>query len=159
MFAWVTLPERVPSFAAYYRFGPPPRQPGAPSRNYGVSSGQSASCPRICGLKYRGGWNFLSAGIPKMGYFPNAAFLRRTEAEVALLRLLQLQGRAFDPGVVNVMVTAFDNTLRELKLSSRHDPLVERVAQIIIECAEKGMRDATEMRDCALKAIRHGAEH
>ena len=94
-----------------------------------------------------------------MGYFPNAAFLRRTEAEVALLRLLQLQGRAFDPGVVNVMVTALDNTLRELKLSSRHDPLVERVAQIIIECAEKGMRDATEMRDCALKAIRHGAEH
>ena len=51
-----------------------------------------------------------------MGYFPNAAFLRRTEAEVALLRLLQLQGRAFDPGVVNVMVTAFDNTLRELNL-------------------------------------------
>jgi response regulator RpfG family c-di-GMP phosphodiesterase len=34
------------------------------------------------------------------------------EAEVALLRLLQLQGRAFDPAVVNVMVTAFDNTSR-----------------------------------------------
>jgi hypothetical protein len=110
-------------------------------------------------LKVKAGLNFLSAGIAKMGYFPHAAFLRRSEAEVALLRLLQLQGRAFDPGVVNVMVTAFDNTLRELKLSSRHDPLVERVAQIIIECAEKGMRDATEMRDCALKAIRHGAEH
>jgi len=102
---------------------------------------------------------FLSAGIPKMGYFPHAAFLRRSEAEVALLRLLQLQGRAFDPAVVNVMVTAFDDTLRELKLRSRHDPLVERVAQIIIECAEKGMRDAAEMRDCALKAIRNGAEH
>ena len=65
---------------------------------------------------------------------------------MALLRLLQLQGRAFDPAVVNVMVTAFDDTLRELKLSSRHDPLVERVAQIIIECAEKGMRDAAGMR-------------
>jgi hypothetical protein len=50
---------------------------------------------------------------------------------VGLLRLLQLHGRAFDPAVVNVMVTAFDNTLRELKLSSRHDPLVERLAQII----------------------------
>jgi hypothetical protein len=98
---------------------------------------------------------FWRAEIPKMGYFPNAAFLRRSEAEVALLRLLQLQGRAFDPAVVNVMVTAFDNTLRELKLSSRHDPLVERVAQIIIECAENGMRDAAEMRDCALKAIRN----
>ena len=90
-----------------------------------------------------------------MSYFANAAFLRRSEAEVALLRLLQLQGRAFDPAVVNVMVTAFDNTLRELKISSRHDPLVERVAQIIIECAEKGMRDVVEMRDCALKAIRN----
>ena len=78
---------------------------------------------------------------------------------MALLRLLQLQGRAFDPAVVNVMLTAFDDTLRELKLSSRHDPLVERVAQIIIECAENGMRDVAEMRDCALKAIRNGAEH
>jgi hypothetical protein len=88
----------------------------------------------------------------KMGYFPNAAFLRRSEAEVAL-RLLQ--GRGFDPAVINIMVIAFDDTLRELKLSSRHDPLVERVAQIIIECAEQGMRDAAEMRDCALKAIRN----
>jgi len=94
-----------------------------------------------------------------MGYFLHAAFLRRSEAEVALLPLLQLQARAFEPAVVNVMVTAFDDTLRELKLSSRHDPLVERVAQIIIECAEKGMRDAAETRDCALKAIRNGAEH
>ena len=76
---------------------------------------------------------------------------------MALLR--QLQGRAFDPAVVNVMLTAFDDTLRELKLNSRHDPLVERVAQIIIECAENGMRDVAEMRDCALKAIRNGAEH
>jgi len=90
-----------------------------------------------------------------MNYFANAAFLQRSEAEVALLRLLRLQGRAFEPAVVNVMVTAFDDTLRELKISSRHDPLVERVAQIIIECAEKGMRDAAEMRDCALKAIRN----
>ena len=78
---------------------------------------------------------------------------------MALLRLLQLQGRTFDPAVVNVMLTAFDDTLRELKLNSRHDPLVERVAQIIIECAENGMRDVAEMRDCALKAIRNGAEH
>jgi hypothetical protein len=54
-------------------------------------------------------------GNPEKGYVANAAFLRRSEAEVALLRLLQLQGRAFDPAVVNVMVTAFDNTLRELK--------------------------------------------
>ena len=73
---------------------------------------------------------------------------------MALLRLFQLQGRAFDPAVVNVMVTAFDDTLRELKLSSIHDPLVEGVAQIIIECTGRGMRDAAETRHCALKWCR-----
>jgi hypothetical protein len=86
-------------------------------------------------------------------------FLRCSEAEVALLQL-QLQARAFDPAAINVMVAAFDDALRELKVTSRHDPRVERVAKIIIECAEKGMRDAGEMRDCALKVIRgSGAVH
>ena len=65
-----------------------------------------------------------------------------------ILRLLQ--GRVFEPEVVNAMVTAFEDTLRELKLANREDPIVLRVANIIIECAEHGMRDAAEMRDCAL---------
>jgi hypothetical protein len=86
-------------------------------------------------------------------------FLRRSEGEVAFLQL-QLQARAFDPAAINVMVTAFDDALRELKVTSRDDPRVERVAKIIIECAEKGMRDAAQMRDCALKVIREtGAVH
>jgi len=34
-------------------------------------------------------------------------------------------------------VTAFDETLRELKLSSRHDPLVERVAQLLSSVRKK----------------------
>jgi hypothetical protein len=52
------------------------------------------------------------------------------------------------------MVTAFEDALRELKLTNREDPLVERVAKIIIDCAEGGMRDAADIRDCALQAIR-----
>ena len=60
------------------------------------------------------------------------AILRRSEGEMALLR--QLQGRAFDPAVVNVMVTAFGQTLRELKLSSRRDPLVERGCATLLRC-------------------------
>jgi hypothetical protein len=52
------------------------------------------------------------------------------------------------------MVTAFEDTLRELKLTNREDPIVERVAKIIIECAERGMRDPADIRDCALQAIR-----
>jgi hypothetical protein len=67
-----------------------------------------------------------------------------------------LQGRAFDPEAVNLMVTAFEDTLRELRLTDREDPLVQRVATIIIECAERGIRDPGEMRDCALEAIRDG---
>ncbi len=73
-----------------------------------------------------------------------------------ILRLLQ--GRVFEPEVVNAMVTAFEDTLRELKLANREDPIVLRVANIIIECAEHGMRDAAEMRDCALDAIRDGGK-
>ena len=69
-----------------------------------------------------------------------------------------LQGRVFEPEVVNAMVTAFEETLRELKLTNREDPLVERVAKIIIECAERGMRDPADMRDCALQAIRGAPE-
>jgi hypothetical protein len=80
---------------------------------------------------------YLTPGNPENGHFPHTAFLRRSEAEVALLRLLQLQGREFDPAVV-IMVTAFDDTLRELKPSSRHDPLVERVAQITLSVRKSG---------------------
>jgi hypothetical protein len=75
---------------------------------------------------------------------------------VPILRLLQ--GRAFDPEAINRMVAAFEDTLRELKLSNREDPMVQRVAKLIIECADRGMRDPAEMRDCALEAIRKGGQ-
>jgi hypothetical protein len=75
-----------------------------------------------------------------------------SEVEVPILRLLQ--GRVFEPEVVNAMVTAFEDVLRELKVTDREDPIVERVAKIIIECAERGMRDPADIRDCALQAIR-----
>jgi hypothetical protein len=78
------------------------------------------------------------------------------DAGVPILRLLQ--GRAFDPEAINRMVAAFEDTLRELKLSNREDPMVQRVAKLIIECAERGMRDPAEMRDCALEAIRKGGQ-
>jgi hypothetical protein len=55
-------------------------------------------------------------------------------------------------------VTAFEDALRELKLTNREDPIVERVAKIIIECAERGMRDPADIRDCALQAIRGAPE-
>jgi hypothetical protein len=75
-----------------------------------------------------------------------------SEVDVPILRLLQ--GRGFEPEVVNAMVAAFEDVLRGLKLTDREDPIVERMAKIIIECAERGMRDPADIRDCALQAIR-----
>lgn len=75
---------------------------------------------------------------------------------MAILRLLQ--GRSFDPEAIKLMVTAFEDTLRELKLVNRPDPIVEQVARVIIECAERGMRDPGDMRDCALEVIRKGEQ-
>jgi len=65
------------------------------------------------------------------------------------------QGRAFDQQMIDLMVVAFDGALRELKLADRQDPMVEQVARVIVECAERGLRDAAALRDCALKTIRN----
>jgi hypothetical protein len=67
----------------------------------------------------------------------------------------------FHQEAITAMAAAFEDTLRELKLTDRDDPLVEIVARIIIECAQQGNRDPIDMRDCALKAIsqRHGNEN
>jgi hypothetical protein len=75
---------------------------------------------------------------------------------VAIFRLLQ--GHVFDQEAINLMVIAFEDTLRELDLANRPDPVVEHVARVIIECAERGMRDPAEMRNCALEAIRKGGQ-
>jgi hypothetical protein len=67
-----------------------------------------------------------------------------------------LHGRAFDQEAIDAMTLAFEDALRELGVVNRQDPIVQQVAHVIIECAERGMRDAREMRDCALEAIRRG---
>jgi hypothetical protein len=51
------------------------------------------------------------------------------------------------------MVTAFDDTLRELKLSSRHDPLVEAGGTDYHRVCGKG--DARCCRDAGLCAESH----
>jgi hypothetical protein len=55
---------------------------------------------------------------------------------VPILRLLQ--GRVFEPEVVNAMVTAFEDVLCELKLTDRGDPIVERVAKISLNVRNAG---------------------
>ena len=69
------------------------------------------------------------------------------------IRLLLEHDHAFTPEDVKVLIDAFDDTLRALRLQDREDPLTKAVAKIIIELAKDGERDPTRLRDLALKAV------
>jgi len=62
--------------------------------------------------------------------------------------------RSFGPGEVEVLVTAFEDALRELQLSDREDPVTLTVARRIIELANEGERDPVRLRDRALESLR-----
>ena len=71
---------------------------------------------------------------------------------MAIYRLLQ--NTAFGPEHIAVMTEAFEDVCRELGLAEREDPLRDIVARAIIDCAQKGERDAIRLRECAHEAIK-----
>jgi len=71
---------------------------------------------------------------------------------MAIHRLLR--GLVFPPDAVAAMVAAFEDALRELRLSNRDDPVTEFIAALIIKCAEAGERDPIKLRDCAMEGLR-----
>jgi hypothetical protein len=64
-----------------------------------------------------------------------------------------LQGYAFGPEEIAVIASAFEDTLRELNLVDRSDPLTEIVAKKMIEIAEQGERDPLGLKDRTLQAL------
>jgi hypothetical protein len=56
---------------------------------------------------------------------------------------------SFDPDHVDLMASVFERVSLELGLGSREDQIRDLVAQAIIDCARKGIRDPEEMRRCA----------
>ena len=64
-----------------------------------------------------------------------------------------LRGGAFDPEAVNAMGAAFEDALRELRLTDRDDPVCEIVAKKIIELGRLGERDPARIRELALSDI------
>jgi hypothetical protein len=62
--------------------------------------------------------------------------------------------RSFGPGEIEVLVTAFEDALRELQLSDREDPVTLTVARRVIELAKQGERDPVRLRDRALESLR-----
>ena len=63
------------------------------------------------------------------------------------------QDHAFTPEDVKVLIDAFEDTLRALKLAHREDALTTMVAKSIIELAKQGERDPAQLRDFALKVV------
>ena len=51
------------------------------------------------------------------------------------------------------LVSAFEDTLRELKLTNREDPATLLVAKVIFETAQKGERDPKRLHEAAAKAL------
>jgi hypothetical protein len=70
---------------------------------------------------------------------------------MAIYRLLR--DAVFAPDVATAIVTAFEDTLRELKLTDRDDPITELIARLIIDCAKGGERDPVKLRDCAMEGL------
>jgi hypothetical protein len=82
-----------------------------------------------------------------------AALLSGSARFAMPIRLLLEHDHAFTPEDVKVLIDAFEDTLRALRLIDREDPLTKAVAKIIIELAKDGERDPTRLRDRAMKAV------
>ena len=65
-----------------------------------------------------------------------------------------LQNTTFEPEHVTLMTDAFEDVCRELRLAVREDALRDIVAKTIIECAQRGIRDPLELRQCARDAVK-----
>jgi hypothetical protein len=66
---------------------------------------------------------------------------------------LLLQNHAFGPEAIAMMVTAFEDALRELQLVDRADPAVEIVAKKTIELAQRGERDPKRLCEQVLRCF------
>jgi hypothetical protein len=64
-----------------------------------------------------------------------------------------LKGQSFGPDDIAILVRAFEEALRELKLVDRTDPATQLVAKRIIELAQQGERDPVRLREGAVKAV------
>jgi tRNA C32,U32 (ribose-2'-O)-methylase TrmJ len=59
----------------------------------------------------------------------------------------------FTPEDVTLLVAAFENVLRDLRLVDRKDPAVTLVAKRIVERARQGQRDPELLREATLKSL------
>jgi hypothetical protein len=59
----------------------------------------------------------------------------------------------FDPEHIELMSSVFEQVSSEFGLTQRKDALRDVVARVIIECAQRGIRNGEEMRRCAREVL------
>ena len=69
-----------------------------------------------------------------------------------------LENHVFGPDEITVLTTAFEDTLRALRLADRADPVTEIIARKIIELAEQGERGTAAARGFQ-RLCRRGAKN
>jgi len=63
------------------------------------------------------------------------------------------QNTAFDPKDIEVMSAAFDDVCHDLGFEVKDSVLRDIIAKVIIECAQKGIRNHTDLRKGAHDAL------
>jgi len=70
---------------------------------------------------------------------------------MAVYRLLQ--NSPLGPEEIAVLTDAYERTLRRLSLVDRKDPLTELIARKIIELAQRGVPEAKQLSELAIKEL------
>jgi hypothetical protein len=69
------------------------------------------------------------------------------------IRLIIKNDHVFTPEEANLLIAAFEDTLRELNLVDREDPLTLLVAKQIIQFATGGERDPNRLRQLTIEQL------
>ena len=64
-----------------------------------------------------------------------------------------LQNSPMGPEEIKVLTEAYEQTLRRLCLVDRDDPITAIIAKKIIEMGQRGVRDAQQLADLAIKEL------
>jgi hypothetical protein len=64
-----------------------------------------------------------------------------------------LQNTPLGPEEIKVLTDAYERTLHKLSLVDRNDPIAEIIAKKIIELGQRGVREAKQLSDLAIKEL------
>jgi hypothetical protein len=78
---------------------------------------------------------------------------RRPALSEAMAIYKLIQNTAFEPKDIERLVTAYEQTLRALRLKDRSDPITLLVAEKVIAIGRLGIEDPAEISKLALKEL------